>query len=121
MLAGEPKHRLPLCYGGSHSEQQWRNEFNAGRPADRPVPDRGRRGRHPARLRVIKKPGGLVVFNTLDRFRSEVTSYSRELDESYEPTEKIKDKETFHLLDSARYLLSAIRPASTRRTTSPGR
>src|SRR5438045_9723673 len=41
MLDGEPRHRLPLCYGGSHSEQQWRNEFmQAGLPvAQSPIVD----------------------------------------------------------------------------------
>lgn len=119
LLEGEPKHRLPLAYGGSHSEQQWRDEFvAAGLPvAPSPIVD----------VEVgIQRVYGTIkrdevrVVNTLDRLRSEMTSYSRELDESYEPTEKIKDKETFHLLDSTRYLLSAIRPGVPAPNDKPG-
>jgi hypothetical protein len=42
--------------------------------------------------------------DSLRGFRDQMTSYSRELDERGEPTEKIEDKETYHLLDCARYL-----------------
>ena len=37
-------------------------------------------------------------------------SYSRELDDTYQPTEKIDNKSRFHLQDAERYLLSDFGP-----------
>jgi hypothetical protein len=55
------------------------------------------------------KSGKLFVFNTqMDGLLEELGTYSRELDEAGEPTEKIEDKETFHHLDGARYILSYL-------------
>jgi hypothetical protein len=39
----------------------------------------------------------ILVFEDLHGFLDELQSYSRELDEMGEPTEKIEAKETFHL------------------------
>jgi hypothetical protein len=39
---------------------------------------------------------------------NEFRSYSRELDDNGKPTEKIKDKNTYHGIDSCRYILSSI-------------
>ncbi|MCB1899227.1 MAG: hypothetical protein KDH16_08060, partial [Rhodocyclaceae bacterium] len=39
----------------------------------------------------------------------EIMSYARELDDMGEPTEKIADKNTFHLLDALRYIMSYLR------------
>jgi hypothetical protein len=120
LLRGEPAHRLPLCYGGSHSEQQWRNEFNAaGLPiAESPIVDVAVGIQ---RVYGVFKRAEALVFNTLDRFRSEVSTYSYKLDEAYEPIEgDIKDKETYHVLDTCRYLLSAIRPGVQTPADKPG-
>ena len=50
----------------------------------------------------------LLVFEDLHGFLDELQSYSRELDEMGEPTEKIEAKETFHLLDAVRYVISYL-------------
>ena len=50
----------------------------------------------------------LLVFDDLQGFLDELQSYSRELDEMGEPTEKIEAKETFHLLDAVRYVISYL-------------
>lgn len=54
------------------------------------------------------KQDRLLVFETMTGLRSEIASYSRELDSAGEPTEKIADKATFHRLDSLRYVASAL-------------
>jgi len=33
-------------------------------------------------------------------------SYSRDLNDRFEPTDKIHDKESYHLMDAERYILS---------------
>jgi len=50
----------------------------------------------------------LRIFENLYGLRSELTSYSRELDAAGEPTARIANKETFHRLDAVRYGLSVI-------------
>ena len=50
----------------------------------------------------------ILVFEDLHGFLDELQSYSRELDEMGEPTEKIEAKETFHLLDAVRYVISYL-------------
>ncbi len=54
------------------------------------------------------KRGEAIVFDDLQYTLEELATYSRELNDAGEPTEKIADKETFHLLDSCRYLFSHL-------------
>lgn len=119
MLEGEPKNKLPLAYGGSRSEQEWRNDFTlAGLPvAPSPIID--------VEVGITRvwgchKRDDLLVFNDLDEYRAEKLSYSRELDANDAPTERIKDKNTFHIMDAERYLLSSIRPGADLVSGNPG-
>jgi hypothetical protein len=103
---GEPA--FATVVGGSKSEGQWRQEFTAGglpvREPDQPEVEVGI-----DRVYGAIKSGKLFVFNTqMDGLLEELGTYSRELDEAGEPTEKIEDKETFHRLDGARYVLSYL-------------
>ena len=50
----------------------------------------------------------LFVFETLVHVRSELGTYSRELDDASEPLEKIADKQNFHCLDALRAVCSAF-------------
>lgn len=52
----------------------------------------------------------LFVFNDLDRYIAEKTTYSRELGTDNEPTDTIADKSKFHLMDAERYILSHMGP-----------
>lgn len=99
---------LPIAYGGAKSEGQWRDEFGAsgfyvGEP---PVSD-VEVGIN--RVYGAFKRNELFVFDDLPGLRDEIMSYSRELDDMGNPTEKIADKETFHYLDATRYILSHLR------------
>lgn len=46
----------------------------------------------------------LFVFDTLVMFRSQLGTYSRELDDAGEPTRKISSKAKYHVLDAYRYI-----------------
>lgn len=120
MLKGEP--RVPVCVGGSKSEGQWRREFAAGgtvngehvpgMPVHGPVISKGdmesivETGIN--RVFAAFSQNKLVFFDDLPGILDELGSYSRELDETGEPTEKIEDKETYHLLDALRYLVGYL-------------
>ena len=51
----------------------------------------------------------IIVFDDLPRYLDEKLSYSRELDDEGEPTEKIDSKETFHMMDAERYIISYLK------------
>ena len=116
LMKGEP--RIPTCAGGSKSEGQWRREFAAGGTVN---------GQRIAGLPIHGPPqpdvevginkvfaafalNKLVIFDDLTGLLDELGSYSRELDEMGDPTEKIEDKDTFHHLDAVRYIIGYLNP-----------
>lgn len=58
----------------------------------------------------LHKQNRLFVVNDLHRYLDEKSSYSRELDDDYEPTEEIRDKKRYHLMDAERYIISCLMP-----------
>lgn len=60
------------------------------------------------RVSGLLKCGRLHIFSTCAGIRSEISSYSRELDAAGEPTERIADKARFHRLDALRYIASEL-------------
>ncbi len=112
MLEGEPM--VPHCVGGSKSEGQWRDEFRAGGlPVKEPLISDVEVGID--RVYGAHKHGEILVFDDLAGYLEEKLTYSRELDDSGEPTEKIEDKETFHFMDAERYIVGYLRGARPRR------
>ena len=109
LLKGEP--RVPVAAGGAAGEQQWRDEFCAGGlPVGQPDVADVEVGIN--RVYGAFAAGRLVVFRDLEGLLAELGGYSREVDESGSPTEKIEDKEDYHLLDAVRYVVpSAVAPA----------
>ena len=116
-MKGEP--RIPTCTGGSKSEGQWRREFAAGGTVNGVrVPGIPIHGPAKPESRSIEVGinrvfaafalNQIVIFDDLTGFLDELQSYSRELDEMGEPTETIEAKETFHLLDAVRYVISYL-------------
>jgi hypothetical protein len=94
--------RRPKATGGSKSEAQWRWEFaRAGLPVGEPPIAEVEVGIN--RVYGLIASRNLLVFDTLRGLRDQILSYSRELDDAGEPTEKIEDKEMFHFLDALRY------------------
>ena len=51
----------------------------------------------------------IIVFNDLHEYLDQKHTYARELDDRDQPTEKIADKATFHLLDAERYIIGYIK------------
>lgn len=113
LLEGEPM--IPTCVGGSKSEGQWRDEFRAGGLPVMP-PDVSEVEVGITRVYGAHKANKIMVFDDLDGYLDEKSTYSRVLDANNEPTEKIQDKETYHLLDAERYILGWLM-----RVTTPNR
>lgn len=88
--------------GGAKSEHQYRWDWGAaGVPVSEPLIADVEAGID--RVTALLKQKRLFVFNTCPKVRDEVGTYSRKLDDAGQPTESIKDKEKFHLLDATRY------------------
>lgn len=106
LLKGEP--RRPTTVGGAKSEQQWRDEFaQAGLAVQEPPISDVEVGID--RVYGCHSRNEIIVFDDLAGYLDEKMSYSRELDEMGEPTEKIEDKNEFHIMDAERYAISLLR------------
>jgi hypothetical protein len=100
------------CVGGSHQEEGWREAFTlAGWPISEPlVTGQGSIEIGIDRVYAWHKTNRLFIFNDLLDYLNEKTSFSRELDNEYKPTEKIKEESKFHLMSAERYILSDFQP-----------
>lgn len=94
-------------YGGAKSETQQRMDWAA---EDVPLqePDVADVEAGIDRVIALFKAYRLYVFDSCAEALDELGTYSREVDESGQPTEKIKDKETFHVLDALRYCAQGL-------------
>jgi len=94
-------------YGGARSETQQRMDWGAAGVTifEPPVWD-VEAGID--RVIAVIKSRRLKVFRNLTGVLDEIGRYSREVDDSGNPTEKIKDKETFHRLDGLRYAVAGL-------------
>ena len=93
--------------GGAASEKQFRMDWqNHGIPVLEPSVHDVDSGID----RVITKLRSkhFFFFRTCTVTRAQMREYSRLLDDQGEPTEKIKDKEKYHLLDALRYAVSRM-------------
>jgi len=111
MTRGEPRaangKTAVKAYGGAPSEDQWRREFGrAGLTIRKPLVTEVEVGID--RVYAAQAAGRIRAFKTLRLYREQKRTYTRVLDERGEPTEKIQDKETFHVLDSERYVMSYL-------------
>lgn len=94
-------------FGGAKSETQQRMDWDAaGIPAQEPPISDVESGidRVIAQFKTFK----LYVFDTCLGLLDELGTYSRETGPNGDPTEKIKDKETFHRLDATRYVIQGM-------------
>jgi hypothetical protein len=91
--------------GGARSEQERRDQWaRAGLPVVEPQIQDVEGGID--HFNALFKQRRIFVLDTCTRLRSELGTYSRELDAAGEPTAKIADKVKFHLLDGGRYIAS---------------
>lgn len=119
--------RISICAGGSWSEDQWRNEFGKGGEVEINGTKMRVNGitvqKSPIkdvevgidRVYGAHKRDQIVVFDDLRGYLEQKLSYSRELDDEGNPTEKIEDKETFHFMDAERYIVSRLKNKTERK------
>ena len=99
---GEP---IREAFGGTRSEQDNRDEWTkAGLAVQEPRIWEVEAGLD--RLNAVYKQHRWFVLDCCHAYRSDLGTYSREVDATGEPTEKISDKDTFHRMDASRYLAS---------------
>jgi hypothetical protein len=95
--------------GGSHQEDEIRQGYAAhGWPIQEPLIRDVEAGID--RVYGLIKRGKVFIFKGLAHLIDEITTYSRKLDDKYNPTNEIEDKSSYHLLDATRYILSDFRP-----------
>jgi hypothetical protein len=111
---------MTAWHGGAKSETQQRLDWQAaGISLNEPVVVDVEAGID--RVIALFKTARLYVFDTCVGVLSELGTYSREIDELGQPTEKIKDKERFHRLDALRYAAQALDAAPAAAVTiEPG-
>lgn len=98
---------VSLAYGGAGSEGQWRLEFGrGGLPIKEPPVADVEVGID--RVYGLFQTQRLFIFDDLDEILDEIGSYTRETDDTGNPTEAIADKSTYHLLDALRYIGSHL-------------
>jgi hypothetical protein len=103
--------RIAARVGGSQTEDGWRGDYTqAGWRIDKPLDGAVESGI--MRVYGYEKLGKKKVFRTCKNYISEKQTYSRELDDMYNQTDKIENKEIYHFMDSERYLFSLFRPLS---------
>lgn len=106
IMSTEP--RLPLCVGGAMSEGNWRDEFRRnGLPVREPDIKAVEVGID--RVYAAHAKNEIIVFDDMTEYLDQKHTYARELDSNDEPTERIADKATFHLLDAERYIMGYVR------------
>ena len=95
--------------GGSHQEEETRQLYTAHgwhimEPRQRSVQEQVLRviGQH--RLNKTK------VFRDMSHYLDEKQSFSYELDEKYQPTDKFEDEQNYHLMAAERYLHTYFTP-----------
>ena len=97
-------------HGGAKSETQQRADWSAaGIPAREPPVSDVEAGLD--RVISLFKTKRLFVSDACPRLLDELGTYARELDDSSQPTSKIRDKESFHVLDSLRYACLGVTQA----------
>jgi hypothetical protein len=102
---------VPMAYGGSRSEDQWRTEFGQhGLPVLPPLTDDVDLGIN--RVYACHASNTVLYFNNLSGIIDEKNRYRRKRDKDGNILEDIENKSTFHRMDSERYVLGTIRPGN---------
>ena len=95
--------------GGANHEDGWRESFSAaGWPIVKPRMREVEAGIK--RVYGWHQQNRLFVFDDLQVYLDEKLSYSRKLDDNYQPTMEIDNKSRYHLMDAERYMLSDFAP-----------
>ena len=104
----ETERVLSWC-GGSRSEEQFRRDWTREGVNVRECPVIDVESGIDRVISLFKQGRLFIIDNESNRqLLDEIGTYSRILDDRQEPTEKIKDKEKYHILDSLRYIVSYV-------------
>ena len=105
--------------GGSPSEDDWRRNFaQAGWPIAKPINRDVEMGID--RVYALTRDNKLFIFDDMVGILHEIMTYSRKLDDQFQPTKMIDDKQKFHRLDALRYIVSDF-PTERRDARAGGR
>ena len=102
--------RISRRVGGQHTEMGWRQAYsNAGWKIFEPR-IHGNNSVEPQIDKVygLKKQGKLFVFDDCLGYLDENSTFSRQLDDRYESTDKIDNESSFHFMACERYVLSDV-------------
>ncbi len=102
--------------GGAHGESGWRDAYSAeGWPiVESKITGPGSVELQIDRVYALNKLNKVYVFHDLKEYLDEKESFSRELDDNYEPTEKIEDEADYHYMSAERYILSDFTPETVK-------
>ena len=101
--------RVVSWCGGSKSETQFRKDWTAEGVPVKESPIVAVESGIDRVISLFKQNRLFILDNHENRkLLDEIGAYSRVLDDRQEPTEKIKDKEQYHILDSLRYIISYV-------------
>lgn len=102
-----PEPRVPAAWGGSHTEDGWREAFSLlGMACAEPIVNEVEAGIEAVYSAI--KTGRLVIFDDEDDFIAQLENYRREVDEEGNVTEIIADKAKNHFMDALRYVVPSI-------------
>lgn len=105
-------YKVEISSGGSHQEEEIREAYGAyGWPIKEPKILPVEAGI--LNVYALKKQSKVFAFRDLENYLGDNSTYSRELDENYKPTDVIADKERFHLMDAERGVLSYFDPVAS--------
>ncbi len=98
--------------GGAKGETGWRDAYTAeGWPILEPkITGPGSVELQIDRVYALHKLNKVFVFDDLVDYLDEKESFSRELDDAYNPTDKIEDEAEYHYMAAERYIMSDFTP-----------
>lgn len=106
---------ITMSVGGAHGESGWRDAYSAQGWA---IVEPYITGPDSVEVQIEKvyafnKANMVIVFDDLYDYLDEKESFSRELNDSYEPTDKIEDESSFHYMAAERYILCTFELPTT--------
>lgn len=103
--------------GNLTTEEGWRNDYTSqGWHIQAPKENMKKVEQQIGRVYALHKLNKIKVFSDLHNYLDQKMSFSYELDEKYNPTDKLEDEQKYHLLAAERYILSDFTPETVRRT-----
>ena len=95
--------------GGSHQEEEVRQAYDAHGWAISEPPEMNRKVETQiSKVFARHKLNNIMVFSDLFQYLDEKQSFSRKLDDRYQPTDEIEDEARYHLMAAERYIIADL-------------